>query len=168
MGVVSQRDKGGERQWQKGLEGQCSEVKRGPQHFHDFPRLIVMHGAHPDRLAFKLDATTLFLLRALLFSLPLSPSFSHSVLSRLTSISFLPYKMPPSEHPSVAVFQATSPNVTFFFSSHSVALARLSFFFFFFISPHSSAIGTRTCFRTLARGAFWEKPIPPGSRANCL
>lgn len=93
-----------------------------------------MHGAHPDRLAFKLDATTLFLLRALLFSLPLSPSFSHSALSRLTSISFLPYKMPPSEHPSVAVFQATSPNVTFFFSSHSVALARLSFLFFFYFS----------------------------------
>lgn len=67
------------RQWRKGLEGQWYEVKRGPQHFHDFPRLIVMHGAHPDRLAFKLR-----------HRLPLSSSRTllSSSLSRLTSISF--------------------------------------------------------------------------------
>lgn len=70
------RGRRGTAQWEKGLGGQCSEVKRGPQHFHDFPRLIVMHGAHPARLAFKLSATSsLFLLGTFL---PPSPSsFSH-------------------------------------------------------------------------------------------
>lgn len=54
----------------RGTGGQFSGVKRGPQRFHDFPRLIVMHGAHPGHLAFKL-----------LDRLSLSPCFSPSLLS---------------------------------------------------------------------------------------
>lgn len=146
------RGRRGTAQWEKGLGGQCSEVKRGPQHFHDFPRLIVMHGAHPARLAFKLSATSsLFLLRTFL---PPSPSsFSH----------WRPFPLFLSlSRRRATPFQQFSSYVT----EPRVLLLLLLFPSPFYFSPRSGVIRKRTCLRALARGG--KTDTRAGSRANCL
>lgn len=74
-------------------DSQRYEVKRGPQHFHDFPRLIVMHGAHPARLAFKLRDLSLFL--PLSFLLLLLRSYASRPFPLSLSLSLNVVEQPP-------------------------------------------------------------------------
>ena len=149
----------GTRQWEKGLEGQCSEVKRGPQHFHDFPRLIVMHGAHPGRLAFKLRDLCLLLLSLVRSS---APSFSVFFFAVLATRAF-PFSLAKCRRtaPVLHFFSyVTEPHVPLLLLLLLLLLAATFFSsllfspLLFYLFSQRRDKRTRTCFRALARGTL--------------
>lgn len=118
-----------------------------------------MHGAHPDRLAFKLRVLPL-----LFFTF----SFSiHHSTSDPASIFRLRCKT-PSATIHVRSFPATSLNLTFF-HLYTVTFVRFPssspfFLFFFYFSSQQRDKGAHVF--PHPRLAFWETPIPVGSRMS--